>query len=131
MRSEAPCRVGGLSGTCLLFTSYFKFNNPKSNIVQFSKILNVPHNHKFLYFKNIRKKNHPKILKKLLNPGLKANWVTFWLNEILAINYIFKKKGRSKLKTMLSTRLSSWTSLHGRDLKTSTITLDYTTQLKK
>ena len=43
MRSEAPCRGGGLSGACLLFTSYFQFNNPQIEYsVQFSKILNVP-----------------------------------------------------------------------------------------
>ena len=42
MRSEAPCRVGGLSATCLLFTSYFKFNNPQIEYCPISKILNVP-----------------------------------------------------------------------------------------
>ena len=29
MLSLAPCRGAGLSGTCLLFTSYFQFNNPQ------------------------------------------------------------------------------------------------------
>ena len=44
MGSEAPCRNGGLSGIYIInYHFIFQFlTTPKSNIFQFSKILNNP-----------------------------------------------------------------------------------------
>ena len=65
MGSEAPCCGGGLSGNCLRIIHFiFNFYQPPNPIVSsFSKILNIP-----LIFRTFNHpKDHPKILKKLLN----------------------------------------------------------------
>ena len=75
MGSEAPCCGGGLSDTCLLITHFiFKIlTTPKSNIFySFHKILHISFPF-FIQYKHL--KNHPKILKKLLNQGLQLNRV--------------------------------------------------------
>ena len=59
----------------------------------FSEIFNTLSN--FYTLKTFR--NHPEIVKKLLNQGLHLNWVIFWFNEILA-RYLRKRVEINKKK---------------------------------
>ena len=75
MGSEAPCRGGGLSHICLLITHFlFKIlTTPQTNIFcSFHKILNISSPF-FIQYKHL--KNHPKILKTLMNKRLQLNGV--------------------------------------------------------
>ena len=92
MGSEALCRNGGLSGIDIInFHFIFQFlTTPKSNIFQFSKILNNP----FPWFLHIYIKI-PKIIRKLCkNYSTKDSnliesifdWMKSWLDIYLIYN---------------------------------------------